>query len=75
MKTPPVVALLVMIPVALLGVPVPQVIYDTADMLNACLAPLGMVITGLAISDFSLPRLVRAGPAMWCPSAVWWSRH
>ena len=58
-KTPPVVALLVMIPVALLGVPVPQVIYDTADMLNACLAPLGMVITGLAISDFSLPRLVR----------------
>lgn len=58
-KTPPVAALLIMIPVAMLGVPVPQVIYDTADMLNACLAPLGMVITGLAISDFSLPRLVR----------------
>lgn len=68
-KTPPVVAILVMIPVALLRIPLPQVIYDTADMFNDCLAPVGMVVTGLAISDFSLGELIK-GKACYIISAV-----
>lgn len=69
LKTPPVAAILVMIPVALLRIPLPQVIYDTANMFNDCLAPIGMVVTGLAISDFSLRELVR-GKACYIISAV-----
>lgn len=58
-KSPPVAALLVMIPVTLLGLRLPEVVYDTAGMLNDCLAPMGMMITGMAVSDFSLKDLLR----------------
>ena len=68
-KTPPVIAILIMVPVALLGIPLPQVIYDTANMFNDCLAPVGMVVTGLAISDFSLRELVK-GKACYIISGV-----
>lgn len=59
LRSPPVVALLIMIPVALLGIPLPRVIYETADLLNGCLSPIGMMMTGMAISDFSLSELIK----------------
>lgn len=58
LKSPPVAAMLVMLPLTLLGLRLPEVVYDTAKMLQDCLAPMGMIITGMAVSDFSLRELL-----------------
>lgn len=69
LKSPPVAALLIMVPLALLGIRLPQAVYDTAEMLNSCLAPLGMMVTGMSIADFSISELMR-GKVCYLISAV-----
>lgn len=69
LKTPPIITLFLMVPLVLLNIRLPQVVYDTAGMLNSCLAPLGMMITGMSIADHS-PRQLLKSPGCYVISAL-----
>ena len=69
LKSPPVLAILIMLPLVVLDLRLPQVVYETAGMLTGCLSPIGMLVTGMSVSDYSLEELV-TGRACYLVSAL-----
>ncbi len=59
LKTPTIVPLMIMLPLTFMGVRLPEVVYGTAELLNGCLAPVGMLITGMSVADFRFRELIR----------------
>lgn len=59
LKTPTVAPLLVMILISIIGIRLPDVVFNTVELFNDCLAPIGMLITGMSLSDFKFKELFR----------------
>lgn len=55
---PPIIGLVVAVPIMLFQIPLPHYINETVTMLSNCLAPLGMMVTGMSIADYNLRELL-----------------
>lgn len=56
--TPSLIGILVGCVVGIFGIPVPNVLYDVAQAGSNCVAPISMMLTGMAISQFSIKELL-----------------
>ena len=56
--TPSLIGILLGCIVGISGVHLPQTVFDIADMSKNCVAPISMLLTGMAISQFSIKELL-----------------
>ena len=56
---PPIIATFIGALIGLTGIPLPAVIGTTLEKASACMAPLGMVLTGMVVSEFDIRALLR----------------
>ena len=56
---PVTIAILLGCAVGVLAIPMPDLLMTVVDRANNCMAPLSMLLTGIAISAFHLPRLLQ----------------
>ncbi|MBR3873461.1 MAG: AEC family transporter [Clostridia bacterium] len=56
---PVMIALMLGCVVGILSIPIPAVLQSVVDGANNCMAPLSMILTGIAISEFDLRKLLK----------------
>jgi predicted permease len=56
--TPSLIGILIGCVVGISGIKLPQTVFDIAKMSSNCVAPVSMLLTGMAISEFSIKELV-----------------
>lgn len=56
--TPSLIGILIGCAVGISGITLPQTVFDIAKMSSNCVAPISMLLTGMAISEFSIKELL-----------------
>ncbi len=56
--TPSLIGILIGCAVGISGIKLPQTVFDIAKMSSKCVAPISMLLTGMAISEFSIKELL-----------------